>query len=140
MKRNTTVLAGFTAIVLSLAATACSSDDPSAETPRTDAQTETTTTDSASPGTSAPAGGVTVGITNSRYETTEILVSVGETVTVTNNDPFAHTVTSKDGSAVEFDSGRFGQGETFEVSFDEAGTYEFFCQVHPTMRAMIVAN
>lgn len=78
----------------------------------------------------------------------EVEVDAGSTVTWTNGDPGAHTVTS---GAVEqgtsgvtptpdgrFDSGDIAGGDTFEQTFDEAGTYEYFCALHPaTMRGVI---
>lgn len=56
-------------------------------------------------------------------------VSVGTTVTVTNQDSFGHTWTSDDGV---WDSGTLSQGETFEFTFDEPGEYAFSCAIHPT--------
>ena len=56
-----------------------------------------------------------------------------------NSDSVPHTVTS--GSLTEpardFDSGLLATGDTFEVSFDEAGSYELFCVLHPAMTATI---
>ena len=80
-------------------------------------------------------------------ETVEI--ETGQTVTWTQNDPGAHTVTSgtveqdATGSARTsadgtFDSGDLTKGETFSFTFDEAGTYPYFCELHPaTMRGEI---
>jgi len=85
----------------------------------------------------ATAGGGQVGIKGSRFDPLDVTISAGESVTFTNNDPFAHTVTSNDSSPLEFDSDRFSDGETFVVTFDDAGTYEYFCQIHPTMRAAV---
>jgi plastocyanin len=88
----------------------------------------------------SPSGSDAVGISSSRFEPTELMVAVGDTVTFTNNDPFAHTVTSKDDSAISFDSGKIGKGETFTVEFTEAGTFNYFCQIHPTMRATVTVG
>ncbi len=63
-------------------------------------------------------------------------VAVGDTVTFTNNDAFAHTVTSKKDQAFEFASGEFTE-EAFELTFDETGTFAYFCEIHPTMRATV---
>ena len=105
----------------------------------TTAPVGTASADNESVGTES-AGNATVGISQSRFGPTELTVAVGDTVTFTNNDPFAHTVTAKDDSAFQFDSGRLGQGETFDVVFAEAGTFAYFCQIHPTMRATIVVG
>lgn len=104
--------------------------------PATDGPAETDT----AADTAADTAGVTVDIRQSRFEPTDVQVAVGATVTFVNSDPFAHTVTSRDGSAQQFDSGNLGEGERFEVTFDEAGTYDFFCQIHPTMRGTITVG
>lgn len=89
---------------------------------------------------SPPAGTVTVSISQSRFETRELRVPAGTTVVFENTDAAAHTVTSADGSPLMFDSGEFGQGETFEITFDEPGEYPYFCVIHPTMRATVVVE
>lgn len=79
-------------------------------------------------------------ISRSRFSTTELRVTAGTTVTFVNTDEFAHTVTSSDGTPVPFDSGQFGLDESFEFTFDEPGEYPFFCQIHPTMRAVVIVE
>lgn len=73
----------------------------------------------------------------------EIHVAPGATVTWTNSSPLAHTVTADDG--VSFDSGLFGNGETFSQLFDTPGVYAYFCQPHGSaggigMSAVIVVD
>jgi plastocyanin len=82
----------------------------------------------------------TVRIERSRFSETELTVAAGTTVVFVNDDAFAHTVTSRDGAPVAFDSGDLGQGDTFEVTFDRAGTYPYLCLIHPTMRAVVVVT
>lgn len=133
MKNSLALFTGAAALVLGL--TACGSDAKS-ETAATTQPTAETTAES--PAETPAADGV--GIKGSRFGPTELAVGVGDTVTFTNNDAFAHTVTSKDDSAISFDSGKIGEGETFDVDFTEAGTFNYFCQIHPTMRASIVVS
>lgn len=94
--------------------------------------------------TSAPAttraGANTVDIERSRFKPDELTVSAGTTVEFVNHDPFEHTVTAQEDSAVQFDSGRLGQDETFERTFDQPGSYDYFCEIHPTMRATVVVE
>lgn len=85
-----------------------------------------------------PAGTVT--IEQSRFLPDELTVDPGTTVEFVNDDPFAHTVTSREGGPVAFDSGDLGQDEAFERTFEEPGTYEYFCEIHPTMRASVVVE
>ncbi|MBU0981812.1 cupredoxin domain-containing protein [Patescibacteria group bacterium] len=59
-------------------------------------------------------------------------VSKGETVTWTNNENAAHTVTSD-----LFDSGQMKNGESYSYTFDAPGTYEYYCGIHPSMTGTI---
>ena len=67
----------------------------------------------------------------------ELQVSVGDTVTWTNNDAVPHTATADDGS---FDTGSISQGESASITFDTPGTYTYKCAFHPGMTATIVVS
>jgi len=72
-----------------------------------------------------------------------VTVGVGETVTWSNVDTAAHTVTSgtaADGPDGVFDSSLFMAGTTFDVTFDEAGTFDYFCMVHPWMAGQVIVG
>ena len=86
------------------------------------------------------AAAPSVEIERSRYAPAELTVASGDEVEFTNLDGFDHTVTSDDDSPVEFDSGSFGQDETFTQQFEEPGTYRYFCEIHPTMRGSIIVE
>ena len=57
----------------------------------------------------------------------ELVVAPGTTVVWTNLDSVAHTVTADDGS---FDSGDFGRGETYSLTFTAPGRYQYYCIPH----------
>ena len=81
--------------------------------------------------------------TNECYIPYSVTVSVGDEVTWSNDDTAAHTVTSgtaADGPDGVFDSSLFTAGQTFSVTFDEAGEYPYFCMVHPWMTGIITVN
>ncbi|MFP5332936.1 MAG: cupredoxin domain-containing protein [Acidimicrobiia bacterium] len=59
---------------------------------------------------------------------------VGDTVRVVNNDDFSHTWTSTDQA---FHSGTLRPGEEFFYTFEQPGTYGYFCQIHPEMGGTI---
>ena len=61
--------------------------------------------------------------------------TAGSSAVVTNNDGATHTFTAEDGS---FDTGRLDPDATATVTFGEAGTVEFFCQIHPSMTGSLV--
>lgn len=81
--------------------------------------------------------GSEVAIVNFTFAPDSLTVKVGTTVTWTNQDSMRHTVTSDDGF---FDSGLFGQGETFSYTFAEAGTYPYYCIPHPYMKGTIIVE
>ena len=97
---------------------------------------------------SVPAGSSLPGCeeTNECWFPAEITVDVGATVTWSNDDTAAHTVTSGDLSVDPdvvggvFDSGLFLAGKTFEVTFDTAGEYPYFCMVHPWMAGVVIVE
>jgi plastocyanin len=64
-------------------------------------------------------------------------VKRGTTVTWTNEDAPAHTVTAADGS---FDSGRLAWGDVWRRTFDQAGTFEYTCAIHPAMKARLIVE
>ena len=80
--------------------------------------------------------------TNECYLPYSLEIQAGDTVSWSNDDTAAHTVTSgtPDGPDGVFDSSLFMAGNTFEFTFDEAGTYSYFCMVHPWMIGEIIVN
>ena len=81
--------------------------------------------------------------TNECWLPAEISVGVGGTVLWHNTDTVAHTVTSgspTDGPDGTFDSSLFMAGATFEVTFDDSGSYDYFCMVHPWMQGNVQVN
>jgi len=80
---------------------------------------------------------------NSCYSPYEVTISVGNTVTWSNDDSAAHTVTSGSvdaGLTGVFDSGLFASNSRFEHTFDKAGTFDYFCMVHPWMTGIVHVN
>ena len=94
---------------------------------------------------SLPAGSAVPGCeaTNECYIPAEVTISVGETITWSNDDTAAHTVTSgtpDSGPDAIFDSSLFMAGTTFEHTFNDAGEYPYFCMVHPWMVGKVTVN
>lgn len=79
----------------------------------------------------------TVDVIGVAFEPQDITVPLGTTVDWVNEDPFAHTVTADDGS---FDSGTMDAGEAFSRTFDETGTYDYFCAIHPSMTGTVTVT
>ncbi|MFY9300615.1 MAG: plastocyanin/azurin family copper-binding protein [Candidatus Nitrosotenuis sp.] len=72
-----------------------------------------------------------------------VVIGVGGTVTWTNDDTAAHTVTSgsaENGPDGTFDSSILMAGKTFEYTFEEADEYDYFCVVHPWMTGKVIVE
>ena len=88
-------------------------------------------------------GGHTMAIdgAGTRFSPANDTVAVGATVTWTIRSGAPHTVTATDGS---FDSGSRNNGQTFQHTFDAAGTYRYYCRFHGSpqggMRGVIVVQ
>jgi plastocyanin len=81
----------------------------------------------------------TVEIKNYAFSPAALTVNVGDTVTWTNMDTAPHTVTVTSGP-VKFNSGNLSTGQSFSYTFTTAGTYSYYCAVHPDMVAKVVVN
>jgi len=93
----------------------------------------------ASAGAAAAQGGAgpAVEMKGVAFLPSRIEVAAGATVTWTNNDPLAHSVTADDGS---WDSGPIEPGKTFSRTFTQPGEYAVHCTPHPFMKAVIVVR
>jgi plastocyanin len=79
------------------------------------------------------------------FEPATLSIPIGATVKWTNEDFTLHTVTSGSASGGEvgtiFDSSYMAGGKTFQWTFNNAGTFEYYCTLHPFMNAkLIVVN
>jgi plastocyanin len=85
-------------------------------------------------------GAVNAPILNFDYG--NITAEVGEPIVFSNSDSVPHTVTAGSSLAPlsDFDSGVLGTGQSFELSFDDPGTYALFCALHPDMTANITVE
>ena len=72
-----------------------------------------------------------------------ITIKIGDTVSWANDDTAAHTVTSghpASGPDGNFDSSLLMAGSSFEHTFDTAGSFDYFCMVHPWMTGKVQVN
>jgi len=78
------------------------------------------------------------------YSPNPLTISSGMAVTWTNDDKISHTVTSgkiSDNNAGSlFDSGLIKPADSFKFTFENAGTYDYFCTVHPWMRGQVIVE
>ena len=80
--------------------------------------------------------------TNSCYLPSIITIKQGQQVTWSNEDVAFHTVTSGlyDEPSDLFDSGHLDPEQKFIVSFDERGTFDYFCTLHPWMAGKVIVE
>jgi amicyanin len=83
-------------------------------------------------------GGAEVSMEGIAFQPAEVTVSAGDTVTWTNNDSVGHDVTADSFSSGE--PGAMASGDTFEHTFEEAGTFDYVCTVHPGMEGTVVVE
>ena len=80
--------------------------------------------------------------TKNCFDQDVITVAPGTTVTWQNNDKVSHTVTSGNPSDNQtgtiFDSSLIASGKDFSFTFNNPGTYNYFCQVHPWMTGQVI--
>jgi len=72
-----------------------------------------------------------------KFVPTLLTVPVGTTVTWTNGDEEAHTVTATDRA---YTSTGLEAKETYTHRFTTPGTYTYFCALHPHMTATVVVK
>jgi plastocyanin len=88
---------------------------------------------------SAPVAGNAVQIKNFAFSPATLTVKAGTTVTWTNQDTDAHTVTST-GSGGPLKSAALSTGQTYTYTFTTAGTYSYLCTIHPFMTATVTVT
>ena len=76
------------------------------------------------------------------YIPPNIIVEKGKSVTWLNEDSSFHSVTSgfyPEPSGL-FDSGHLDPYQSYTLSFDEYGVYDYFCTLHPWMKAQVIVE
>jgi predicted secreted protein with PEFG-CTERM motif len=94
--------------------------------------------------TKGAAGGQACVAANNCFDPANAEVTPGTEVEWTNDDTASHTVTSgspnDNTTGTVFDSGLVKAGGDFKFTFTDAGTYNYFCQVHPWMTGMVTVG
>jgi plastocyanin len=139
-------LAALVALSLGLAACGDSGSDSSseAESAITDVETgaeeateeaeDATETESETAPSGEASKSEKVDIVEFTYQPDPVVVQAGGKVIWQNQDTAPHTATADDGS---FDTGTIEKGKTGSETFKEAGTFTYFCEIHPTMHGTV---
>jgi plastocyanin len=94
--------------------------------------------------TGGAGGGTEVSMEDIQFDPGDVTIEAGETITFVNNESVPHDVHKSSGPGADFASGPSGgmqEGDTFELTLDEAGSYEYVCDVHaPGMAGTITVR
>lgn len=77
------------------------------------------------------------------YDPTEVSINAGDKVTWVNNDISIHNLASgtpEEGLTNEFESGIIQAGGTFEHTFNDAGSIDYYCTIHPWMTGSVTVT
>jgi plastocyanin len=143
MSSKPLLTAALVALSLGLAACGSGGSDSSSTEAETapagqESGTAETTESEATESEAAPSGEAAksekVQIVEFTYEPDPVVVQAGGKVIWQNEDTAPHTATADDGS---FDTGTIEKGKIGSATFKEAGTFTYFCEIHPTMHGTV---
>jgi manganese oxidase len=102
-----------------------------------------TSSPSSSAQSGSGSGGSTVTLSGLAFSPTSLTVTAGTTVTFKNNDTVDHTVTNgKDGKPdanAAFDKS-LPAGQSVDITFDKAGTFNVTCKIHSSMNMTVTVQ
>ncbi|MBA3262430.1 MAG: cupredoxin family copper-binding protein [Thermoleophilaceae bacterium] len=120
----------FACLALGLVAAGCGGDDDGG-----DGGSGSSADTQEQPAPAAEGGGTEVSMKDIKFNPGEVTVKPGDTVTWTNDDTAGHDVTGDNFKSG--DAGALQTGDTFEHTFDKAGTFDYVCTVHPGMKGTV---
>ncbi len=124
-------------MALSIVVVGCGDDEDSGG----NAATEPAATTEQTQGENGKAtAAVSVDMKDTEYVPQDVTVAKGGTVTWTNSDPYAHTVTKENGPGIQFDSGDITESGTFKQKFDVPGTVDYVCTIHPNQTGTVTVK
>jgi amicyanin len=88
------------------------------------------------PTTSSQTHSIT--ISGFAFSPSTLTIKKGDTVTWTNQDSTPHTIVSDSGN--EISSVSLLKGNTYSHTFNSAGTFDYHCSIHPSMKAKIIVE
>jgi plastocyanin len=87
-----------------------------------------------------PEGHATVAQKNKSFVPNFVVVQRGTEVEFPNFDDFDHNVFSLSKAAPSFDLDRYPRGKSKSRTFDKTGVVQVFCNIHPSMRALVLVT
>ena len=135
--------AGLVLILAACGGTTASSSEPSQAESASASPTESAAASEAAEPSDSAGTEETVRLSQFAFDPEELTIAVGTTVRFVNADSAAHTVTEgTDGTAVDdpIIDEELEQGGATSYTFDEAGTYDITCKIHPSMQLTITVE
>ncbi|MFI6768042.1 cupredoxin family copper-binding protein [Streptomyces sp. NPDC050355] len=86
----------------------------------------------------APVDAQHVTISDFAFSPSTLTVSKGTTVMWTNNDSAPHTVTSSGSGSLN--SPDLESGDSYTFTFNSAGTFSYYCAIHPSMHGTVIVK
>ncbi len=115
------------------------SDNHKSNNNTTNSNSSNTNSSTANTNQSATSKGA-ISIQNMMFTPSQISIQKGGTVTWTNNDSTAHTVTDDLSNVGGPASGDIQPGSTYSFTFNKTGSFQYHCSIHPSMRGTIVVK
>ena len=97
--------------------------------------TATSTTATSTPKNNPKIETITIAIKNFAFSPSPANVAVGAEITWVNQDPMPHQIKS-----LSFNSPVLPSGAEFKTVIKNAGTYDYSCAIHPSMKGIIIAR
>lgn len=79
-----------------------------------------------------------VDISGMQFQPATIRVKAGEKITWINNATMPHTVTSPNDGLLA--SQQLNRGSVFSHTFEQPGTYTYYCALHPSMTGTVIVE
>ena len=86
--------------------------------------------------TGASAATINVTIKGLKFTPAAVTAHIGDKIVWTNEDPMAHTATATDKA---FDL-PVAPGKSASLMVAKAGTFDYFCKIHPHMKGKLTVN
>lgn len=100
---------------------------------------QATTSANGNPQSSQAQSSGSVTIQNFAFSPASLTVKKGTTVTWTNKDSAGHTVQETDGQSGPM-SGTLSNGQSYNFTFNTAGTFHYHCTIHPSMTGTVTVT
>lgn len=136
-------LLGSALVLVALAGASCGYNYPAATTQPT-SQPPLTVDQNANEYTTQPQANQPTAVANNitiqnfAFNPATLTVKAGTTVTWNNQDSAPHQLTSSDLS--DLSSNALSNGDTYSYTFNQKGTFNYNCKIHPSMTGQIIVE